>query len=364
MNLTYRSLPTRLLRVSHPPRGSYFSPRYCACSKSDYPTFPFGGTPLSTQVALRRYASCHEGRCHNALSFEERVARDSTLLKSISNLNATLTVGRTDTPIVVILGWAGSVPRQVARYTTLHRDLHQSTVLALTAPVALLFQPWNMTSFARNLLAITETLLGHLGECSVGNSVSDLSPSPSFSPSLVDFFLHIFSNGGGFIYTRITALLCDPNNGDLYPNLRRSLRGVILDSAPAVQTWAFRYKMFKVRAFSESGWWVPYLHQLIWPLTTTGCFFGRIYLHRLIHDPLPTPQLYLYSDIDLLTDATELEKYLLQRRQHCPNVHTVKFFGSQHVNHMATYPMDYRNSIRDFILLCQKQIYKMPWDSK
>jgi hypothetical protein len=295
--------------------------------------------------------------------------------------------------IVVLIGWWGAEPRHLEKYaSTIYRDDCQCSQAILTM---------NNASLSRYAKAGLEELASFLHEQHRDTSAN------------VPVIVHMFSDGGGFVWQHMEKLLQedlttslkrrssqtnnmhhldaddydhDDDEGEaltstnsvdteatpLHSNtnfslIRNNLQGLILDSCPAYPTFqsllgaidksgtfaggcCLRCCAWVLKAFLVFG----YFLESLWNLVV------RRRPHRLLDywNRFLTPsdllcrgrQAFIYSTADHITDAQHLQELIATLQQHeKTKISVLKFDDTDHVQHFRHHPEVYTQFVRDFL---------------
>jgi len=294
--------------------------------------------------------------------------------------------------IVVLLGWVGAQPQQLAKYEALYdptsptenktNDLdvvgnHNGgsiefvSHIAPTPTVILLNQQW-MEQSARHVLTQVATILK--------NYQHQQPQQQPLSETKIPIVFHAFSNGGGLILHTIEEMLLkrtnttttqtkdgdsQEDNGDVtYIQQHAGIVAQIWDSAPAYpDSPAFLQLVEQVMAqqpkvvqwvaqevakvsYHIYSWWHggPKQHRGF-----TWYWNGRMRLTCDNRNSFPT--LYIYSQSDAITQAEKLEELIAARQKTTPTtiLQVCKFEDSQHVLHYRKYPKEYQAAVDNFM---------------
>lgn len=168
-------------------------------------------------------------------------------------------------------------------------------------------------------------------------------------------FFHVFSNGGAMLYRYIIEAL---HTHKSFKNLR--VAGTIFDSAPGrrnlqgglralatvLVSMNVLLKYFLLFTFASMA---VVLRILLYPLTR---FIHESHYDALLNAPSRWPELYLYSQADLIIKASEVQLMADARQQLGVPVKTVDFSDSAHVSHMRVYPTYYCSLCTNFLSDC------------
>lgn len=254
-------------------------------------------------------------------------------------------------PVVILFGFVGSSPRQVAKYASAFLTASKTAdsvenssirmVYSTTAPTSDVFI---FHSRMRKLAAKALTLL------------EEKHPE---TPAILAYL----SNGGAFVHMYVQDLLA--KDGAAPESLRRfgrvRLVGTVFDSAPA-----YISQVAMARAGSDgfrgasvrfvSYWFLRFLLPWVLPLVH-GARFVDDFWNACVEDPTPCRSLYIYSAHDEVTDYARLDALVAQRRTThrlgADGIRTLRISSdetaSPHVQHLLRHTERYRSALSDFL---------------
>lgn len=189
--------------------------------------------------------------------------------------------------------------------------------------------------------------------------------------------IHMFSNGGCYVYRHICELLNGEFEDSPTPTptsppstnktVKLHVRGVAFDSGPAINSPLnfFRAIRDTTRGTTAYRWMrggflmlvvviafvVEYLMGLVWsdvrnrsaPLAMWEC---------LTRDPLRCPQLFLYSKADIICDHKSIKSFIDERHKCGVPVYEVCWDDSPHVKHLLVHRDEYTKRVIDFVRTC------------
>eukprot|EP00466_Bigelowiella_natans_P015082 jgi/Bigna1/126383/aug1.2_g1091 len=230
---------------------------------------------------------------------------------------------------VLLLGWTGSKDRQLRKYQRLYA---KEDIQTLAVGVGL-------------------KELGATPVMAAPRAKSILQRSKKLKPK--HFIIHIFSNGGAFLYLALRRLLDQEQE---FRDLRSSLCCVIMDSLPSLSPQPIWLPYLAQLATNDSSWeyasnfvWgsaYAVSSLLLWPWNGNPWDW---YLKTLLGLSTDIPELLLYSTADALVPAAGIEKYIELRRERGCVCLTFNFGDSAHVNHFGKYPKIYEEQVLTFI---------------
>ncbi|NWT35086.1 TM53B protein, partial [Cardinalis cardinalis] len=240
-------------------------------------------------------------------------------------------------PVVILLGWAGCQDKYLAKYSAVYSQ-KGCTVIRYTAPWRMIF--FSETFGIRSLQTPARRLLELLFDYRVENR-----------PVL----FHVFSNGGVMLYRYILEALHTHTPfqslrvaGAIFDSApgRRNLRGALRALATVLASTNVLLKYLLLFAFATTA---IVLRVLLYPLTR---FLHESHFDALLKAPSRWPELYLYSQADVIIKASEIELMASAREQLGVPVKAVDFSDSPHVSHMRVYPTYYRSLCTTFLADC------------
>lgn len=275
----------------------------------------------------------------------------------------------TRAPLAIVLGWMGSQPRHVDKYSAVWQKRGYAVLRAI-APVAHVMMP---QKHARRRAEAAEQLLMR--------ALRRHSP-----PHCV---VHIFSNGGCMLWRHMAPLLSPTG-----PYAALNVRAVIFDSCPcpldsmltgaravyygtgmdksrpfvaaravAMPSLAlFAIALLTGRPSAFAKWLRGWLRTLFQPTASRLRSLGIVaivfaiaywntrrrvrimndaYWGDLVGSRVGVPELYIFSTSDSLVPASGVEKMIAARRAVGVDVRTLRLGDSQHVGHLRTDPDAY-----------------------
>ena len=238
-------------------------------------------------------------------------------------------------PVVIVLGWYGAQLRHVKKYCEALGEAVTSqgrcvAVLTSVCPKVAVMAPtdrWRR-NFADKCLGAVET--------------SGLVGGDSKRP----LYVFVFSNGGAFVLKEMQDRLRDPQR---FPCCAVAFAGAAFDSAPC-----YLHPMTGVRAVTEGqpAWVKPFVALLFTSLSLPAGFFWDYPRNfwRAWEQAPDRRELFLFSEVDPLCDHLKLAALVEARRAAGARAERREFVGSKHVQHMRTYPDEYKAALGDWLL--------------
>lgn len=256
-----------------------------------------------------------------------------------------MTLPKSPRTVVVLAGWLGCRAKALEKYKSLYERLlgvDQVTVLACIAPPKFIVQ---------TCMDQTETM-DDMAQQLVNEIASKMERGKSRSSSSLDahLYFHAFSNAGCILWERFRHHLLISSKSESSSDLLQRINGVIFDSCPianlslireALKHCDWRDRAQVVRTYPD----LDYLQR------EKLCAFADRFETMLREDPLPIPQLYLYSRNDLLTPHEFVRELVQCRRQMLPTIRIEDFSwdDSSHCAHLLRHPETYEQKLHEFI---------------
>ncbi|XP_059357658.1 transmembrane protein 53 [Carassius carassius] len=244
----------------------------------------------------------------------------------------------TKEPVVILLGWAGSRDKHLAKYSSIYNE-QGCVTLHYTAPLKTVFisEPLGY----KELRSTAQKLLELLFDYEVENN---------------PVFFHVFSNGGFMLYRYIVELLHSNNH---FSTL--CVVGTVVDSAPGSQNVIGALRALKTTLGPKVNVLLQYfllalfavavflLRMVLYPVTK---YFHKNHYDAMMEHPAPWPQMYLYSRSDRVIRYRDVEKMVKVLREKGLTVESFDFITPAHVSLYRDCPEDYSSRCRTFLTHC------------
>lgn len=243
-------------------------------------------------------------------------------------------------PVVLLLGWAGSRDKYLAKYSALYEIKGCITIRYVPPAQDIFFRPGKFQRVALKLLELLSDL--------------NLEEHP--------VLFHMFSNGGCIIYRYISEFVCqDATN-------RVQIRGCVFDSGPAIttifgMTQASMVSVRGSRLYRLAVSIITFLYLAFLGVLEYAASFiwkqqremFRVGLWKsLAEEPLRCPQLFLYSKADEICSYLSIQQFLEHRRKRGVPVHSIRWEDSPHVGHLVAHTEAYTQNVHNFLDECLK----------
>uniref|UniRef100_A0A1A9WES0 Transmembrane protein 53 n=1 Tax=Glossina brevipalpis TaxID=37001 RepID=A0A1A9WES0_9MUSC len=249
-------------------------------------------------------------------------------------------------PIVMLLGWAGCQDRYLMKYSKIYEDRGLMT-MRYTAPVDTLF--WRRSE----MIPIGEKIL---------KLVQDMNMHCH------PIILHIFSNGGAYLYQHI-SLAIRRNKTPL------RIRGMIIDSAPGERRILGLYRAVtaiygreRKKCHCLTAVIITLTLSFMWFAEEAYSAFKSLFVktepiqtnpfNDLKNEPNEFPQLFLYSKGDAVIPYSDIEKFIKIRQEQGVEVNSICFEDAEHVKIFTKYPTKYVQYVCSFINKCLASPYR------
>ena len=258
-------------------------------------------------------------------------------------------------PVVILAGWLGCHPRNLRRYSKLYNSLGWDMIIQIASPKSIVTTMSEGPSYSQ---PSSSSEMQHL-------AINTLKELQALQPPY--FIIHIFSNGGCFLWECIRYILYEQDtlqqlssthNSIDVSNLQQKLIGVIFDSAPG-------YYDGRIDDLQSALEYVSSDIERKDLLTMTKSLDQNVVHQRftefwngLSNDSTNIPQLYLYSQYDHLTSVKHIEMLIECRKDLIGmkgKIWKHPFLDSEHCCHLLKYPQEYSKSIKEFLAFCIRE---------
>jgi Eukaryotic protein of unknown function (DUF829) len=280
--------------------------------------------------------------------------------------------------IVVLAGWLGSQPKSLRRYETLYRNLGVPVVLTHIAPPFAIVQTVLQVPPVQPIQVPDRWPHQYKKVTGVQDVAWNILKDLHDEKSRTSFYLHVFSNGGCFVWEQIREILLSsirqPNiqskdkeaTGNtpilsmevlnILSELRKRLAGVVFDSCPVAAilrlsdalrycTWTERLNVIRYCGFD---------HMFI---QSNAKIYGRVkermdaYVSGLMSDPFRVPQLYVYGRDDPLAPASFIDELVQERKRRIGSdrIMSICWDKSLHCGHLLKHPEEYSTVLESLL---------------
>jgi len=262
-------------------------------------------------------------------------------------------MSKSNKPVVILAGWLGCHPRNLRRYSQLYNSLGWDTIVQIASPRSIVTSMSEGPSYSQS----SSSEMQHL-------AINTLKELHVLQPPY--FIIHIFSNGGCFLWECIRYILYEQDtskqlssrNSINISNLKQKLIGVIFDSAPG-------YYDGKIDDLQSALEYVSSNIERKDLLTMTKTLEQNVVRQRfaefwngLSNDSTNIPQLYLFSQYDNLASVNHIEMLIECRKELIGmkgKIWNHKFLNSEHCCHFLKYPEEYSKSVKEFLAFCTRK---------
>jgi len=235
-----------------------------------------------------------------------------------------------DRPLSITLGWMGSTPKLVSKYVDIWTNRGFYT----------------MYSCAK----IFETLSIYTLSSKAKLMLDQINEFCKLHPNCDAIVLHLFSNGGAFLYVHFLELM---ENNKEYKHLFPKIKGVVMDSLPTWTNYQILtgcYTLSQPLGYTLSSYF--YLPATIPLWLPFYAFKFRSYMtsskNQFVHS-------ILYSKDDLLIPPHQVEAFLKQLKKNLNRdelIYTKCWEKSGHVSGLRYHKKEYESLIDQFIESC------------
>lgn len=272
-------------------------------------------------------------------------------------------------PVAVLLGWLGCQPKNLRRFVNLYNDKGWDSIVRVASPESVIaaIQQGPSNEQVRPQTNLSSQC-GHLQPSNLTKEMClqafDILHELE-SRQCSQFIVHIFSNGGCFLWEWMAHILMQQHRKILCNNstidvqkLRNRLAGCVFDSSPAnyegrpdgivsalqhVTPIAEKNRLLEIAGKVDTST-VNARHDKFWDKLCNDHCFG-------------VPELYMYSENDQLTLHKPLQKLITRRHDLLGkgNVWVNNFVDSEHCAHLLKYPEQYDSVLGQFIASCSSR---------
>mmetsp|Transcript_7597 Transcript_7597/g.11414 ORF Transcript_7597/g.11414 Transcript_7597/m.11414 type:complete len:289 (-) Transcript_7597:155-1021(-) len=248
-------------------------------------------------------------------------------------------------PVVILAGWLGCKLKNLDRYAALYSSLHFTVMKVIASPPVIIMASSNDIekgqSDAENMHQLAMAVIEKAGSLPYSHIT-----------------LHVFSNGGCFLWESIRDILSLEELSASAKTVKSRLRGVVFDSSPAY--YAGNHELLgnalKYCLPSDREKVLNYMQSIETSLGREKCAQLRLqraldYWEGLNNCSFPVQSFYICSRDDKLTPFEKLYD-LIQYRVSTRGAQSVKYYifeDSAHCQHIIKYPMEYRECILSFL---------------
>ena len=254
--------------------------------------------------------------------------------------------------VVLVLGFGGAQPRHVEKYARLYNRKGCSTVSGTASNRSLFVDPTGIDAFAQDAVREVATILRE--------DDAAYQPNASAPERATPVVMHVMSNGGAFVVSRIGQMLAAPIDsstpgarGDLELFCTRLRAGChIFDSAPCYLDGKSCFNVIR-NLIPNPIVGIPmamlfaltmYAHNAMSRISGKPTF-GELFWNALIEDTTCDLQAFLYSCKDDIADSMKIEELIRTRRERGVKVMTRHFSDSSHVQHLRLHGKEYSDFI-------------------
>ena len=272
-------------------------------------------------------------------------------------------------PVAVLLGWLGCQPKNLRRFTDLYDKRGWDSFVRVASPESV-------------IAAIQQGPSGIQVNC---NGLVDYQSSKfddkSLSEEMYDqafdilhelqyrqcqqFIVHIFSNGGCFLWEWIAHILMQQcqriswNNTCIdVQNLRSKLVGRVFDSAPANYEGrpdGILSALQHIKPIEDRNHLLNMARRV--DASRVNVRHDEFWQKMRDDNHLAVPELYMCSKNDRLTSFAPLKQLIINREEVLgkENVRTHIFSDSDHCGHLLKYPEEYDLILGQFLFACNNK---------
>jgi hypothetical protein len=270
----------------------------------------------------------------------------------------------------VVLGFGGAQRRHMEKYAMLYNRMGCFTLTGTASNYSLFVNPTSIDDFACDAIRQLAKLIPETEEKKEEEEVK--LPRPTISSIneralQIPVVMHIMSNGGAFVVSRINEMLINQRKNDACTSSNTSrdlellttrLKGgcQIFDSAPCYLDSRACFNVIKhlipnpifgiplALIFSLNYYIASIISRFVRKPT-----FGETFWKSMIEDNNCDLQAYIYSCNDDITNSTKLEELIGERRRRGVKVLVKHFPDSQHVQHLRLHGLEYLDFVESVL---------------
>jgi hypothetical protein len=246
--------------------------------------------------------------------------------------------------LVLLFGWSDSQMRHLEKYTSIYHTLGLD-VYVMTSPSVYFLSSGRLR---KDLRRNDEEAVKHLLEA--GAIQSSAAPKENRNRKVI---VHVFSNGGLLAFRGFFRLLAEKQ-----PPLRLNLSHFIFDSVPgatartggiALTMWIKNRIVRTIVSSVVTAWF--FLSGSVRYLLGFNSLSTIDDLKQFTLEPqqLAASRLYMYSKVDDLVPAEQIQAHALAAQKKGCDVYEHVFEDSAHVQHFRKFPELYRTAVHEFL---------------
>lgn len=279
--------------------------------------------------------------------------------------------------LVVIVGWLGCQPKHLKCYETLYNSLGFDSLSFVASPSSVVDSTLSLPRQNKIIIPSSDQWPAP----PIGSSSNFFDTMQDWAWKVLGeiyssraeiFMLHVFSNGGCFLWESLCQILflsknhkdCNPEIAAVLGGLSTKCKGVVFDSCPC---WFGSKRTSKLSqalqhcSKEEKQRVVSIFGERIFTVDNDILNRNVEYFHNLTECPFDIPQLYLYSKNDDLCNHEYITRLIKVRRSRQKHPILWKVWDqSIHCAHLREHRKDYEKIIMEFVqqinIFCQARL--------
>ena len=261
-------------------------------------------------------------------------------------------------PLVIIVGWLGCKPKSLKRYISIYKTFGCNVLTRIPSPSMVVHAASRKGGFKRisfNEAATVRTMT--MNDLAI-ETIEDIRKS-----NCTEFFIHVFSNAGCFLWEGICEMLSNDTNIN-NAGMKMYLKGVVYDSAPADFSGERSDLIFHALQYCSPSERLLLKFQLFYERVLIGkneCSKQSqqraidFWLNMKESPLLSVRSLYIFSKTDALTPFHKLKELVNYRQETIgkDRVQCLIYDDSRHCSHLLSNAQLYKNTIQDFLQRCR-----------
>eukprot|EP00094_Tigriopus_californicus_P005564 TCALIF_05361-PA protein Name:"Similar to Tmem53 Transmembrane protein 53 (Mus musculus)" AED:0.05 eAED:0.05 QI:0/0/0/0.5/1/1/2/0/293 len=236
-----------------------------------------------------------------------------------------------ETPVVILLGWAGSTDIDLQKYARVYEEKGFDSVRQITPKYTVFYGAKHVPGYSKHLLNFLKT--------------NQLSQRP--------LIFHMFSNMGVLSLQELEPLVREDGE---FQEILPHIRGLVFDSCPGKPTLTSFFYALTDHVLTGPYFWryiqfVGQVFKLIFTSITSPNNGSRSsWYEYLTKDSLfRMPMMFLFSKGDQCIPKSDIQALASKLESEDVQVTQVDFIDSPHVGHWDRYPAQYNEAVVKFM---------------
>ena len=262
-------------------------------------------------------------------------------------------------PLVVLAGWLGCKPQSLRRYAKVYERLGFNVLIRIPSPSMIVLASISSTEGKETDVNCEGQVYDGKSKVTTMDQLASLTINDILNLDCSMWVVHLFSNGGCFLWDAMERKLRTSGRlkGSLY-GLKYRLRGTVFDSSPAdyrgtVREVENRINHALMQCTVKERMLLKFDLFLRGKSLKCGLSSAEEFWKRMKDCDWPLPQLYIFSENDLLTPSKPLRDLINFRKHKFGDLIQSKAFSSSgHCGHILAHPRNYTETLTSFLEFC------------